>query len=219
MFSYPFHIRDYTVKTRHLSLMEDLAYRRLIDAYYTEEGPLPADVQACARLIAMRDYAPEVEAVLREFFVLSDGGWSNERCDYEISRYVARVDKAKRANNVRWGSSEDPQRNASQIPTREPEPENQKKSRGLVQFDRERVVWVGVSEKRRKNWEELYPDLDVEHELKKSAAWADANPAKARDNWAQFLNSWMERANAPRKVDASTTRARLDKDETFVGLS
>lgn len=219
MFSYPFHIRDYTVKTRHLSLMEDLAYRRLIDAYYTEERPLPADVQQCARLIAMREYLPEVEAVLREFFALSDEGWRNERCDYEISRYVARVDKAKNANKVRWGSSEDPKRNALQIPTSEPEPENQKKSRALVQFDRERVVWVGVTEKRRKHWQELYPDLDVDHELKKSAAWADANPAKARDNWAQFLNSWMERANAPRKSDATFSRSRLDSDETFAGLS
>ncbi len=40
---YPFHIGDYAKKTRHLSWDEDMAYRRLIDAYYLHEGPLPAD--------------------------------------------------------------------------------------------------------------------------------------------------------------------------------
>lgn len=102
MFSYSFHIRDYLTKTRHLSPLEDLAYRRLIDTYYTEEQPLPSDPAQCARLIALREHASEVEAVLKEFFTLTPEGWRNERCDEEIAKYRAKADSARKANGSRW---------------------------------------------------------------------------------------------------------------------
>lgn len=95
MFSFQFHIRDYLTKTRHLTPIEDLAYRRLLDTYYTEERPLPREPELCARLIALRDHTKEVEAVLAEFFDLREAGWHNDRCDLEISRYHARVDIAR----------------------------------------------------------------------------------------------------------------------------
>lgn len=104
MFSYPFHIRDYLTKTRHLSPIEDLAYRRLLDTYYTEEKPLPSDTAVCARLIALRDHVTEVAAVLQEFFTPSDNGWVNERCDFEITKYHAKADSARKANQTRWQS-------------------------------------------------------------------------------------------------------------------
>lgn len=45
---FPFHIGDYLSATRHLSWEEDLAYRRVLDTYYTNEKPLPAEVkQVC----------------------------------------------------------------------------------------------------------------------------------------------------------------------------
>ena len=39
---YNFHIGDYARRTRHLSVIEDLFYRRLLDLYYTTEAPLVA---------------------------------------------------------------------------------------------------------------------------------------------------------------------------------
>ena len=101
MFSYQFHIRDYLTKTRHLTLLEDLAYRRLIDTYYTEEQPLPADPARAARLIAMPDNVAEVTAVLNEFFTLEDSGWTNQRCDFEITKYHGKADSARRANKAK----------------------------------------------------------------------------------------------------------------------
>lgn len=101
MFSYQFHIRDYLTKTRHLTLLEDLAYRRLIDTYYTEEQPLPADPARAARLIAMPDNVDEVTAVLDEFFTLEDAGWTNQRCDFEITKYHGKADSARRANKAK----------------------------------------------------------------------------------------------------------------------
>jgi uncharacterized protein YdaU (DUF1376 family) len=101
MFSYQFHIRDYLTKTRHLTLLEDLAYRRLIDTYYTEEQPLPADPTRAARLIAMPENVAEVTAVLNEFFQLDDSGWTNQRCDFEITKYHGKADSARRANKAK----------------------------------------------------------------------------------------------------------------------
>ena len=83
---YPFHIGDYLSATRHLSWEEDAAYRRLLDTYYTNEKPLPAELRAVCRLVlATTDSQREaVETVLGEFFELTPDGWINGRADAEI---------------------------------------------------------------------------------------------------------------------------------------
>jgi len=92
---FPFHLGDYAAHTGHLEPMEDLAYRRLLDVYYLREGPLPADVQAVAKLVRMRSMASDVESVLNEFFELTDAGWSHARCDQEIERMQDKQTKAR----------------------------------------------------------------------------------------------------------------------------
>jgi uncharacterized protein YdaU (DUF1376 family) len=104
---YPFHLGDYAAHTRHLSLMEDLAYRRMLDLYYTSEAPLPADPAKVARLIGMRDYMQEVTDVLSEFFVKSDAGYKSARCEREIEAYKAKAERAKSANKARWNAKHD----------------------------------------------------------------------------------------------------------------
>lgn len=86
---YEHHIGDYIKATAHLSMLEDAAYRRLIDAYYTRELPLPVEKKACHRL-ARAFSKPEKEAVdtvLEEFFSLDADGWHQKRCDQEIEKY------------------------------------------------------------------------------------------------------------------------------------
>ena len=98
MHFYSFNIGDYISHTKHLSDMEDLAYRRLLDLYYLHERTLNEDVAIVARKINMRDNVPEVETVLEEFFVLEVGkGWSNPRADEEIQKYQSKVEQSKRA--------------------------------------------------------------------------------------------------------------------------
>jgi uncharacterized protein YdaU (DUF1376 family) len=92
---YPFHIGDYAVHTRHLTLMEDLAYRRLLDLYYTREKPLPNDEQEVARLIGMREQVAEVNGVLAEFFDNCGDGWFHDRCDIEIAKMHAKQQNAR----------------------------------------------------------------------------------------------------------------------------
>lgn len=210
MFSYQFHIRDYVTKTRHLSLMEDLAYRRLIDAYYTEEQPLPADVQACARLVAMREHATEVEAVLREFFLLTDAGWTNARCDQEIAAFQSFRDAGRRGAEKRWGSDREANSPPNSPPTSPPNGgANGPPTRGLIAtnnhkpitntkpkpttratFNWETQDWEGV-DSLIPAWADAYPGLDIQSELRKAKAWVLANPAKSKKDWPRFLNNWM----------------------------
>ena len=100
MHYYQFNIGDYASHTRHLNPIEDIAYRRLLDAYYLQERPLNAGIAAVARQINMREYEAEVKLVLEEFFLLTDDGWVNQRADKEIKHYKAKVEQASRAGKA-----------------------------------------------------------------------------------------------------------------------
>jgi len=100
MHYYQFNIGDYLSHTKHLDLMEDLAYRRLLDLYYLHERPLNSGIASVARQIGMRDHENEVKSVLEEFFNLSDDGWINHRADKEIKHYHSKIDQASRAGKA-----------------------------------------------------------------------------------------------------------------------
>ena len=111
---YPFHIGDYAAHTRNLSLMEDLAYRRLLDAYYLAERPFIGSSADVARSIGMRDYMDAVEYVLKQFFEATEDGFLNKRADEEIAKCADKKSKAaaagkasaQRRSNVRLTSVE-----------------------------------------------------------------------------------------------------------------
>ena len=101
MHFYSFNIGDYISHTKHLSDMEDLAYRRLLDLYYLHERTLNEDVSLVARKINMKDNVPEVRVVLEEFFKLEVGkGWINPRADEEIQKYQGKIQSAIRAGKA-----------------------------------------------------------------------------------------------------------------------
>jgi uncharacterized protein YdaU (DUF1376 family) len=97
---YQFHIGDYVSATAHLSPLEDLAYRRMLDLYYSSENPLPTDIPSLTR--RLRVSADDVQNVLREFFELREDGYHNSRCDEEISRFLSWVD-TQRENGRKGG--------------------------------------------------------------------------------------------------------------------
>lgn len=105
---YPFHIGDYASATRHLTWEEDLAYRRLIDAYYTREEPIPLDKRQAYRLVcASTDEQREaVDSVLGEFFKETGQGYTHKRCDEEIAVKIAKSEKASRSAKARWDAEQ-----------------------------------------------------------------------------------------------------------------
>jgi uncharacterized protein YdaU (DUF1376 family) len=113
MHYYQFNIGDYASHTRHLTIIEDLAYRRLLDMYYLHEKPLDSSIEAVARLIGMREYVDEVEMVLLEFFecLPPEGeihGWVNTRADKEITAYKGFIEAGKRGASKRWAKTDSP---------------------------------------------------------------------------------------------------------------
>jgi len=98
MHYYQFHIGDYASHTRHLSLMEDLAYRRLLDFYYLHEQPIKQ--RDIARQIGMRENEQDVLTVLNEFFLSTDDGFVSPRADKEIEHYHSKVEQASKAGKA-----------------------------------------------------------------------------------------------------------------------
>jgi uncharacterized protein YdaU (DUF1376 family) len=106
---YEHHLGDYMRDTAHLSLIEDGAYRRLLDAYYIRERPLPADVRECCKL-ARASTKPERAAVgyvLGQFFKAEADGHHQVRADDEIAKFQDKQGKARSSANKRWGKGPD----------------------------------------------------------------------------------------------------------------
>lgn len=102
MFYYPFNIGDYISHTQHLTDIEDLAYRRMIDWCYIHEKGLPEASDDVARLIRLRNHVDSVQSVLNEFFKLQEGVWIQERIMEEISKFHEKSEKAKSSAGKRW---------------------------------------------------------------------------------------------------------------------
>jgi uncharacterized protein YdaU (DUF1376 family) len=100
MHYYQFNIGDYSSHTRHLSLIEDAIYRRLLDLYYLHERPLNCGIASVARQIDARDYEAEVKIILEEFFQLTESGWINLRADKEIEHYHSKIEQASKAGKA-----------------------------------------------------------------------------------------------------------------------
>lgn len=84
---YPHHIGDYTKDTAHLSMLEDGAYRRMMDVYYSTERPLPLESGKLYRLVRAQTTAERkaVDTILGEYFERRDDGWHQKRIDAEIA--------------------------------------------------------------------------------------------------------------------------------------
>ena len=100
MHYYTWNIGDYSSHASHLNVIEDCAYRRLLDRYYLSEEPIALDVSVACRLIGMREHQAEVEIVLKEFFTQTESGWVNKRAEQEIAHFKGKIDQASRAGKA-----------------------------------------------------------------------------------------------------------------------
>lgn len=100
MHYYQFNIADYQSHTRHLSLIEDICYRRMLDWHYLHEKPLPLEIDRVARLLLLNECLTDVERVLNEFFTQTENGWINVRAMSEIDEYKEKIEKASAAGKA-----------------------------------------------------------------------------------------------------------------------
>jgi uncharacterized protein YdaU (DUF1376 family) len=116
---YKFNIGDYSAATRHLTMLEHGAYRLLLDVYYTTEKALPSDIKAAARKAGARskEEMAAVEVVLTEFFVLTEEGWIQNRCESEIAVFQSKAE----ANRVIGKKGGRPKKVTQAVPDGNPE--------------------------------------------------------------------------------------------------
>jgi hypothetical protein len=78
-----------------------------------------------------------------------------------------------------------------------------------------------ISEESKTKWQEAYPAIDIEQEIKKAETWIEANPRNKKSNWNRFLINWFGRAqdkappirdqiNLPSKINMGTPIERYE---------
>jgi uncharacterized protein YdaU (DUF1376 family) len=206
MHYYQFNIGDYQSHTSHLSDIEDLVYRRLLDWYYLHECPIPLDESEVSRQIRMRSHTESIAIVLQEYFERTDNGWIHHRANKEIAKADEKSEKASASAKARWNKKD-----ANALPTQSDSnathntlpithntlPNTQKKATVVA-------TPVGVSESV---WQEFIAHrkakkarvtqlvIDGIEEQAKIAGWSleDALKETIVRNWQSFKADWVKK--------------------------
>ena len=209
MHYYQFNIGDYASHTRHLSPIEDIAYRRLLDLYYLHERPLNSGLTSVARQINLREYESEVKSVLEEFFTLTDDGWINVRADKEIAHYRGKIEQASRAGRAS-AERRSNARSTDVQPTNNHKPiTNNHKPIKTSKADVERPddipedLWIDF-QKHRKN-KNAQITVRVINNLRKESAKANLSLSDVMEkmivnNWQGFQADWVK-SKEPKQTD------------------
>jgi uncharacterized protein YdaU (DUF1376 family) len=105
MHYYRHHIGDFLKDTSNLSNEQLAVYMKLLWRYYADENPLENDCEMLA--FAVRSDEKTVRLLLKHFFVLTDDGWRQTRCDKEIAEYHSKSEKASGSAKARWSRAND----------------------------------------------------------------------------------------------------------------
>lgn len=207
---YPFHVGDYLSHTRHLTLMEDLAYRRILDWVYLHERPFNDSAANVARLIGMGEHIGPVETVLREFFSFVEGvGWVNSRATLVIEEFQAKKRQASKAGkaSARARSTTVEQPMNQPKPKPEPKPKRENKDRSAPLFDQKSFDNEEPNQKSEPKSEQCRPD-GLSDELWRE--WVQHRRAKRAPITARSMKLIVnEAARAGWTVEAALTETML----------
>jgi len=102
---YPRHIGDYSRDASHLSILEHGVYTLLLDRYYATEKPIPDGEEYRIVRATSKPEKAAVDAVLREFFTLTQSGWQHKRVEEEIAKMLEKSAKAASSAKRRWDAN------------------------------------------------------------------------------------------------------------------
>lgn len=216
---YPFHIGDYASHTRHLSLIEDLAYRRLIDLYYLSEKPFQGEFDLIARHIGMKEYLNEVEYVLFMFFEETPSGWINKRCDDEIAKYHAKAESARNANRIKSEKISALKSEPNQNVTKNQEPlTNNHKPKTKNQLKTPEGVsdslfkdYLAVRKAKNAKWTETaFKGLQREADKAKMSL-SDVMQMCCERGWAGFKAEWVSESVITQKKNPLITNDQIEE--------
>jgi len=212
MHYYQFNIGDYQSHTSHLSEMEDLVYRRLLDWYYLHETPIPLEEAEVSRQIRMRSHTESIAIVLQEYFERTDDGWIHHRANKEIAKAGDKSEKASASAKARWSKKD-----ANALPTQsdsnathntlhttqDTEHKTQKKTLGkrLASDFSFPIEWAEFCQQARP---ELHP-TKVFDQFKDY--WiAQSGQKGVKLDWFATWRNWVRNTNAPKVNPADNIR-------------
>jgi uncharacterized protein YdaU (DUF1376 family) len=214
---FSFHIGDYAARTRYLAPMADLAYRRLLDLYYTLEGPIPA--AGVAAEIGLEDNEADVLLVLRKFFIERDGMWVNTRCDEEIAKYQGKAERNREVGKL-GGRPKKPTDNPDGF-EKEPVGNPPKNQEPITNKEREpRATRLASGWELPADWgnwaAHARPDLDPLKTAERFADYWRAKPGKdgRKLDWEATWRNWVREERAPRVNPADVARQTTRPTET-----
>lgn len=102
MHFYQKNIGDFNNATRHLTRVERSLFSDAIELYYDTEKPLTSDFDRLCRLLLAHttEEKSALRDVLNEFFILTDEGYFNKRCNEEILKYQAYMESKSKAGKA-----------------------------------------------------------------------------------------------------------------------
>lgn len=204
MHYYSFHVSDYIHDTAHLSVYEDLAFRRLLDLYYTSEKPIPNRTHEVARRIRMSNQEIAVQTVLEEFFIfdMENDCWFHKRCDETIAAYQAKAERNRVVGKLGGRPKSNPDANPQKTqmvskvnPNQEPITNNHNKERATSVAcppDVDKQIW--------EDWKQLRKakKAPVTETVVNSAR---KEAAKANMSFSEFLSIWCARGSQGFQAD------------------
>jgi uncharacterized protein YdaU (DUF1376 family) len=210
MHYYQFNIGDYHSHTLHLSEIEDLTYRRLLDWYYLHESPIPNDLNEVARQIRMRSHSDCITTVLLEYFERTPDGWVHHRADKEIEKVGEKSTKASKSAKARWDKVKDAnalptqsERNATQDTEHTTQNTKEKKMLGkrLASDFSFPLEWEQFCQQTRP---ELSPVKTFDQF--KDYWIAQAGQKGVKLDWFATWRNWVRSTNAPKQNPADIVR-------------
>jgi uncharacterized protein YdaU (DUF1376 family) len=224
MHYYQFNIGDYQSHTSHLSDIEDLVYRRLLDWYYLHETPIPLDEAEVSRQIRMRSHTESIAIVLREYFERTNDGWIHHRANKEIAKADDKSVKASASAKARWSKKDanalpplsDSNATHNTLPiTQDTKPikENKRGSRLTQDWFLTKAMGEWATHER--------PDIDVRLVAEQFKDYWIAQPGQkgVKLDWDATWRNWVRNTKAPKANPADIVRLTVpSKNEPDAAL-
>jgi len=226
MHYYSFHVSDYIHDTAHLTNEEDLAFRRLLDLYYTQEKPIPNKTQEVARRIRMGKNIAAVQTVLEEFFMYSQENdfWFHKRCDETIAAYQAKAERNRAVGKLGGrpkANPEETQMVSRHNPNQEPitnnhKPIKEKATSVATPSGVSETVWQDfIKHRKAKKAQVTQRVINDIAEQARLAGWPleDALAETVVRNWQTFKAEWVS------VKQTSTQKAQANMHQLTRGLT
>lgn len=201
MHYYQFNIGDYSSHTKHLTPLEDICYRRLLDWYYLHEKPIPKDINMVTRMIMLNGCLTEVEQVLNEFFVDTKSGWINPRADKEINAYHSKVLSSSKAGKISAEKRKAYKQQALNECSTDVQPNINHKPLTINHKTNNKLTYeLGIGWLNYQSFidkaEIDFPYVDILKEFDRASSWIKEKPSqRMKTDWNRFMLNWIKRVS------------------------